>query len=219
MRPLNELKITFHSTFRLVLSHTCLYIYKNRWRFLNTWSRERTLSIKYASRTFVKFLAVFFSRFRYEKMGTCSMILCNATLRTHRTKRKKKTKNLRGKVTMYSAWKNISFVCIFSRANEKKGQEQRVLLSAWYRFSFPSCPLLYTLSEPINCNIPLSFAIFYQKKPNFDRYSRLLSFLSSIVHRFSSRFLSYVSLLINFILFFRPIAFFRLVFNRTRVIR
>lgn len=104
--------------------------------------------------------------------------------------KKKKTKNLRGKVTMYSAWKNISFVCIFSRANEK-GQEQRVLLSAWYRFSFPSCPLLYTLSEPINCNIPLSFAIFYQKKPNFDRYSRLLSFLSSIVHRFLRFFISF----------------------------
>lgn len=139
-----------------------IYIYKNRRRFLNTWSRERALSIKYALRTFVKFLAVFFSRLRYEKMGTCSMILCNATLRTHQTKRKKKkTKNLRRKVTMYSAWKNISFVRILSKANEK-GQEQRVLLSAWYRFSFPSCPLLYTLSEPINCNIPLSFAMFYQ---------------------------------------------------------
>lgn len=46
----------------------------------------------------------------------------------------KKTKNLRRKVIMYSARKNISFVCIFSRTNEK-GQEQRVLLSAWYRDS------------------------------------------------------------------------------------
>lgn len=27
VRPLNELKITFYSTFRLALSHTCLYIY------------------------------------------------------------------------------------------------------------------------------------------------------------------------------------------------
>lgn len=79
VRPLNELKITFYSTFRLALSHTCLYIYKNRRRFLNTWSRER---------------AVFLSRLRYEKMGTCSMILCNATLRTHQTKKKTKKQKI-----------------------------------------------------------------------------------------------------------------------------
>lgn len=97
-----------------------IYIYKNRRRFLNTWSRERALSIKYALRTFVKFLAVFFSRLRYEKMGTCSMILCNATLRTHQTKRKKKNKKFKEKSNHVLCVKEY-IICAYIKQSKRKG--------------------------------------------------------------------------------------------------